>query len=313
MINAACPNCMCKSHCISTGGCFSHGFPSTPVPSAHAPPPPSQPPPSAHLLPQPLPSAHLLPPYWSATSTDVLDDFLYRMAPADLSSGFDEYYYQSDVDREEQDLQLEAAVVQSIADLQQPPPPAQTQDLQLEAALARSIANLQPLPVAQAQTTTTKSKKGKTQAAPGGMISEARRALDPRLSTQLNNSWLATHNRHELLKTNFQQRAEVKKAHEQCLKGCFLVNCWHQNGIEPVSVTVYKHSTIESAEMKEQYRCLEDRFQAVFHLPFTASTYHDAKKHWLRASEEGLLEDAEAAGCTDAGHWSKLAARVPLK
>ncbi|KAG2031373.1 hypothetical protein BDR03DRAFT_1016143 [Suillus americanus] len=57
----------------------------------------------------------------------------------------------------------------------------------------------------------------------------------------------------------------------------------------------------------------EDHFQAVFHLPFAASTYHDAKKHWLRASEECLLKDAEAAGRTDAGHWSKLAARVPLK
>jgi hypothetical protein len=70
---------------------------------------------------------------------------------------------------------------------------------------------------------------------------------------------------------------------------------------------------IESAEMKEKYRRLEDRFQAVFHVPFAASTYHDAKRRWLRASEAGLLKDAEAAGCTDAGRWSKLAAQVPLK
>jgi len=391
------------------------------------------------------------------------------------------------------------------------------------------------------------------------------RTLDPRLSTQLNDSWLATHTRREVLKTDFQQRAEAKKAHEQRLKGRFLVNYWDQvrflssflkvahtliqNGADPVSVTVYKRSTvcslaehpdtlqalsadlgpvdyydlklrrwiqddlnrplevatdsqlfirrrgvdckgfqdylqdyvqpighnnlrnltserravremrkklgpdltqdspsqtprpgrhyyrgstddgsdvdgsddtlslaassadwrssvplqftpsrvppddsdsdfgssitslvqrkrfchrdtdnedsdcpspskaprltfssnqarhapsqvpstaraststrwptftytidmsegfqqIESAEMKEKYRRLEDRFQAVFRVPFAASTYHDAKRRWLRASEAGLLEDAEAAGRTDAGRWSKLAAQVPLK
>jgi hypothetical protein len=93
------------------------------------------------------------------------------------------------------------------------------------------------------------------------MNSEAsRRTLDPRLSTQLNDSWLATHTRREVLKTDFQQRAEAKKAHEQCLKGHFLVNYWDQvrflssflkvahtliqNGADPVSVTVYKRSTV---------------------------------------------------------------------
>ncbi|KAG1873254.1 hypothetical protein C8R48DRAFT_669858 [Suillus tomentosus] len=576
MVKAACRNRMCKSHCISTGGCPSHGFP---MPSTHPQPPPSQ----------TLPSAHPLPLSLSATSTsstseesygifddflsctapageshDVLDNFLSHTAPADSSSSWDAYPYLSDVDRNDQDLQ--AALTQSVADLQPPPPPP-------------------------AQGIVSKPKKGKTQA-PDSMNSEAgRRTLDPRLSTQLNDSWLATHTRHEALKTDFQQRAEAKKAHEQRLKGRFLVNYWDQNGADPVSVTVYKHSTvcslaehpdtlqalsadlgpvdyydlklrrwiqddlnrplevatdsqlfirrqgvdckgfqdylqdyvqpvghnnlrnltserravretrkklgsnlaqdspsqtprwpgrhyhhgstdngsdaserqaetrkklgpdlvkdspsqtprpgrhyycgstdngsdvdisddapslaalstdwrssvplqftpsrmppddsdsdfgssitslvqrkrfchrdtdnkdsdgpspskapcltfssnqarhapsqvlstaraststqwptftytinmsdgfqqIESAEMKEKYRCLEDRFQAVFRVPFAASTYHDAKRHWLRASEAGLLEDAEAAGRTDAGRWSKLAAQVPLK
>ncbi|KAG1798069.1 uncharacterized protein HD556DRAFT_1463423 [Suillus plorans] len=563
-IKAACTNRMCKSHCISTGGCISHGFPSTQVPSAHPPPPPSQALPSAHLLPLPSwstssnssTSMHP-PPSWSATSTStsahppptpsqtayspseldsILDEFLSHTAPADSSSSQDGYHYLSDVDRDERDLQ---------------------------AALAQSIADLQPPPPVQAQTMTPKPKKGKTRAAPGSMNSETGRTLEPRLSTQLNDSWLTTHTRREILKTDFQQRAEAKKAHEQRLKGRFLVNYWDQNGIDPVSVTVYKHSAvcslaeypdtlqalsahlgpvdyydlklrhwiqddlnrplevatdsqlfirrrgidckgfqdflqdyvqptghnnlrnltserravretrkklglsvakdspsrtsrpgrhyhhgstddgsdidmslgtssdsqapahwhssvpspttsglsftprqtpsndsdsdfsssitslarrkrfnhhdtddedfnspspskaprlafssnqaqhstplqvpstasvgrpnkqaststrwptsmytidmsegfqqIESLEMKQQYRRLEDCFHAVFHAPFTASTYHDAKKRWLRASEEGLLEGAEAAGRTNAGRWSKLAAQVPLK
>ncbi|KAG1838379.1 hypothetical protein DFJ58DRAFT_846093 [Suillus subalutaceus] len=439
-VKAVCPNHMCKSHCISTGGCFSHGFP-----------------PNPQLLPcqrrhpriccfrpsQTLPSAY--PPSVSgAESYDILDDFLSRTAPADTTS-WDAYYYLSDVDHDEQDLQ--AALAQSVADLQplHPPPPPPP-------------PSPPPPPPAQAQTTTSKPKKGKIRAAPG-----------------------------------------TKKAHEQRLKGRFLVNYWDQNGADPVSVTVYKRSTvcslaehldtlqalstdlgpvdyydlklrcwiqddlncplevtprprrpgrhcyrgstddgsdididdgapslatspdwrlsvpspassftpsqllpddsdldfgssitslvqrkrfhyhnsdnedsdcpspskaprlafssneaqctlsrvpsaasvgrpnkcvststrwptfmytidmseglqqIESPEMKEQYRRLEDRFQVVFGVPFAASTYHDAKKRWLRASEEGLLEDAEAAGHTDAGHWSKLAAQVPLK
>jgi hypothetical protein len=70
---------------------------------------------------------------------------------------------------------------------------------------------------------------------------------------------------------------------------------------------------MESAEMRTAYRRLEDRFQAVFHVPFVHSTYHDARRRWNHASEQGLLNKAEAAAYTEDGHWSKLAARVPLK
>jgi hypothetical protein len=72
-------------------------------------------------------------------------------------------------------------------------------------------------------------------------------------------------------------------------------------------------AAMESTEMKTAYRRLEDRFQAVFHVPFVHSTYHDARRRWTRASDQGLLEEAEAAAYTEDGRWSKLAACVPLK
>lgn len=144
----------------------------------------------------------------------------------------------SDVDHDEEDLQ--AALAQSVTDLQPPPPPP---------------------PSAQVQNTTSKPKKGKTRVAPESTSSEASgRTLDPRLLTQLNDSWLATHSRCEVLKTDFQQCTEAKKAHEQRLKDHFLVNYWDQvclllvclkvahnltqNDANPISVTVYKCSTV---------------------------------------------------------------------
>jgi len=176
-VKAACPNRMCKLHCISTGGCPSHGFP---VPSAHPQPPPSQTLPSAHLPPLSLSAtstsstsegsydifddfqSHITP---AEESYDILDDFLSCTAPADSSTSWDAYPYLSDIDRNEQDLQ--AALTQSVADLQPLPPPPPP-----------------PPPPAQAQATASKPKKKGKARAPGSMNSEAGgRTLDPRLST----------------------------------------------------------------------------------------------------------------------------------
>ncbi|KAG1873772.1 hypothetical protein DFJ58DRAFT_836721 [Suillus subalutaceus] len=52
------------------------------------------------------------------------------------------------------------------------------------------------------------------------------------------------HTEREILKTEHQRRMEMKKTHEQRLKGRFIVNYWDESDADPISVTGYEKSTV---------------------------------------------------------------------
>jgi len=134
----------------------------------------------------------------TSTESDVLDDFLLDTDPA---SGLDP--------------------------LSHLPVPAIRLDGTTHEALAAEAppsVSQSPLPLlGSAATGTTKIL-----ASHASSSQSAHQTLDPRLSTQLNDTWLTMHTEREILKTEHQRRMEMKRTHEQRLKGRFIVNYWDE-------------------------------------------------------------------------------------
>ncbi|KAG2103104.1 uncharacterized protein F5147DRAFT_776095 [Suillus discolor] len=188
-VRAMCPHHMCKAHCVISGGCSTHGFPSAQSESA--------PPVSATCL--------------TSTESDVLNDFLLDTDPA---GGPDP--------------------------LSHLPVPA----IGLDGTAHEALAAEAPPSVSQPPLPLLGSAATKILASHPSSSQSAHQTLDPCLSTQLNDTWLTMHTEHEILKTEHQRRMEMKRTHEQCLKGRFIVNYWDESNADPISVTGYEKSTV---------------------------------------------------------------------
>jgi hypothetical protein len=77
------------------------------------------------------------------------------------------------------------------------------------------------------------------------------------------------------------------------------------------AIDVYKGFRSMDA-LEETGLSLEERFVRVFRTRFIKSTYHDARRRWILASQ-GQRNAALSAGHSALGLWSRFAREIPLK